>query len=111
MSAACFTKMALNRGAHRLWASRNSWTPQRVGPWGLVVVQPALNIAHHDHAYIQRRSGPVLFSYTRPGSVSKYRRAAIERASVAWRAASAGDQRSPAPIVSIHIVAVRASLG
>jgi hypothetical protein len=59
-------------------------------------MQLALKIAHHDHAYIERRGGHVLYSYMRQASArSACRQAAIERAFARWLEASTGDQRLP----------------
>jgi hypothetical protein len=59
-------------------------------------MQLALKIAHHDHAYVERRGGHVLYSYMRQASArGAYRRAALERAFARWLEASVGDQRLP----------------
>jgi hypothetical protein len=59
-------------------------------------LQLALKIAHHDHAYIERRGGHVLYSYMRQAPArSSYRRAALERAFAHWQESNTGDQRLP----------------
>jgi hypothetical protein len=59
-------------------------------------MQLALKIAHHDHSYVERRGGHVLYSYMRQASArGAYRRAALERAFARWLEVSGGDQRLP----------------
>ncbi len=59
-------------------------------------MQLSLKIAHHDHAYIERRGGHVLYSYMRQAPArSAYRRAAVARAFAQWQEANIGDQRLP----------------
>jgi hypothetical protein len=52
-------------------------------------VQLALAVTHHDHDYVERRGGPVLYSHMRGASGRcRYRRRALERAVERYEAAA-----------------------
>jgi hypothetical protein len=59
-------------------------------------MQLAVMVMHHDHSYVERRGGHVLYSFMRHApSRAAYRRAAIVRAHDRWKAATTDGTRLP----------------
>jgi hypothetical protein len=60
-----------------------------VGLFQTGFMQLAVTVMHHDHSYVERRGGHVLYSFMRHApSRAAYRRAAIVRAHDRWQAAT-----------------------